>query len=182
MTDDPQIEKREIAFATRYFRIVAKTLRGTGGDPYYSILTDDYVCVLAVTDTGAIPLVRQYRPAVEAATLELPSGHVDPGETPEEAASRELLEETGFAGKLSLLGCLRPDTGRIGNRMWCFFAASASGDASARVVEEGVELVMCAPAERRRLLRPPMFDHALHLAALQLALIQGRIALEGLAD
>ena len=88
--------------------------------------TKDYVSVVAVTEDGRLLLVRQFRPAVGRMTLELPSGHVEPGETPEQAARKELLEETGYlADTFTLLGNLSPDTGRLGNRMWCFFAKGA---------------------------------------------------------
>eukprot|EP00392_Amoebophrya_sp_AT5.2_P019179 g19921.t1 len=45
-------------------------------------------------------LVKQFRPAINAYTLELPAGLVDRGETPEQAALRELKEETGYVGKI----------------------------------------------------------------------------------
>jgi ADP-ribose pyrophosphatase len=46
---------------------------------------------------GEIVLVRQTRPGAAAKTLELPSGKLEPGETPEEAVTRELAEECGLA-------------------------------------------------------------------------------------
>jgi ADP-ribose pyrophosphatase len=179
MAPPTRITKREAVLTTPYFRLIAKTL-DEGGDPYYSVQTHDYVSVLAVTPAGDIPLVRQYRPAVESDSLELPSGHVDPGETPEQAAARELAEETGYAGRLELLGCLKPDTGRLGNRMWCFFAGDAERVPGPHTPEVGVDLVVCGPGDRPRLLAPPLFDHALHLAVLQMALVQGKLPLAGL--
>jgi ADP-ribose pyrophosphatase len=56
----------------------------------------DCVVILPVDSKGNILLVRQYRHAVDKELLELPAGSIDPGETPEEAATRELREETGF--------------------------------------------------------------------------------------
>ncbi len=65
----------------------------------------DCVVILPVDSNGNILLVRQYRHAVDKELLELPAGSIDPGETPEQAAVRELREETGFKpGKLEGLG------------------------------------------------------------------------------
>ena len=82
----------------------------------------DYVTFLALTNNNEILFVKQYRPVLEKYTLELPSGHVEPGQTPEQAAQAELLEETGYkAEKLELLGCINPDPGRLNNKLWRFF-------------------------------------------------------------
>ena len=54
------------------------------------------VAIVALTESGKIALVRQYRTALDRVTVELPAGKLDPGEDPEECARRELHEETGF--------------------------------------------------------------------------------------
>jgi len=61
------------------------------------------VAVLAVDERGRVLGVRQRRPAVGASTWELPAGLIDPGETPEAAAARELAEEAQLAADLGLL-------------------------------------------------------------------------------
>lgn len=53
------------------------------------------VAVLAVHD-GKMAVVEQYRKPLEKSQVEIPAGKLDPGEIPEEAALRELREETGF--------------------------------------------------------------------------------------
>ncbi len=54
------------------------------------------VSVVAVDDNGNILLVRQHRYAIGRDSMEIPAGTIDPGETPEQAARRELREETGY--------------------------------------------------------------------------------------
>ena len=56
----------------------------------------DSVIVVAV-DGSEIVVVRQTRAGASGTTLELPAGSVDPGEEPQETATRELLEECGLA-------------------------------------------------------------------------------------
>ncbi|KAK5709989.1 hypothetical protein LTR17_019265 [Elasticomyces elasticus] len=45
-------------------------------------------------------IILQYRPPIEAMCVEFPAGLIDEGETPEQAAVRELKEETGYEGKM----------------------------------------------------------------------------------
>jgi ADP-ribose pyrophosphatase len=140
MVRENRIVSNETVFSTPWFDVKAKCYHGSQ-DPYYVLKLLDYVSILAITNDGQILLVEQYRPVVEGNTLELPSGHVEEGESPEEAAHRELLEETGYkANEVKLLGTLIPDTGRLGNKMWCYFAPNVVkvNDCS---TEENIKLV-----------------------------------------
>lgn len=67
-----------------------------------------YVTVAAYTKEKEAILVRQFRPGPETILTSFPQGYVDPTESTEEAARRELLEETGYeAGDIRLLKEIR---------------------------------------------------------------------------
>ena len=68
-------------------------------NPEYWILEyPDWVNVIAITKEGLMVMERQYRHGLGKTCFELPCGVIEEGETPLEAAKRELLEETGYAG------------------------------------------------------------------------------------
>ena len=171
------IVARDVALATPFFRVIGKHLEEQPDEPYYSLDLLDYVSVVATTTNGSLVLVRQFRPAVEAVTLEIPAGHVETGQSPEDAARVELAEETGFAApSVRLIGCLKPDTGRLANRMWVYFAEAADRTGSWEP-EPGIDVVVAAPAELAQWLREGTFDHALHVASIFLAVQAGCITL-----
>eukprot|EP01112_Ceratiomyxa_fruticulosa_P021696 TRINITY_DN7727_c0_g1_i1.p1 TRINITY_DN7727_c0_g1~~TRINITY_DN7727_c0_g1_i1.p1 ORF type:complete len:224 (-),score=68.86 TRINITY_DN7727_c0_g1_i1:90-686(-) len=59
----------------------------------------DIISIVKHEKGDKIVLVKQYRPALSKYTLEFPAGLLDKGESPEIAAKRELIEETGFIPK-----------------------------------------------------------------------------------
>src|SRR4029453_5740333 len=72
--------------------------------PRVIISAPDWVHVLALTTEGEVVLVRQFRAGIHGDPLEFPGRMGDRGETPAEAAARELAEETGFvAGRWTAL-------------------------------------------------------------------------------
>src|SRR4030088_3118538 len=112
----PEVIARKTVYETPWFTLVEKCTVGmtanAGAASFYAVQSLDYVTVVAMTALDEVVLVRQFRPVVEDYTIELPAGHVEIGQTPEEAARQELLEETGFVAEhFELLGTLLPDTG-----------------------------------------------------------------------
>jgi ADP-ribose pyrophosphatase len=59
---------------------------------------DDEIMIFALTKKQEVVLIKQYRHGIQKEILELPGGSVIKGETPFQAAKRELMEETGYTG------------------------------------------------------------------------------------
>ena len=170
----PTITDRHVAFSTPWFDVIGKHVDGDPS-PHYTVQPADYIAVLAIDADGRLLLVKQFRPVVEAITLELPAGLVDPGETPDACARRELVEETGHeGGELESLGALVPDVGRLGNRMWCFVATGLRPIVPAPALEEGIELVRMTPQEFMAAMADLRCNHALNFAVVMLAMLKGR--------
>jgi ADP-ribose pyrophosphatase len=163
----------EVVFSTKWFQIVMRKTAGSE-DPHYLINSTDFVSIVAVNSQGKLLLVRQFRPAISGTSLELPSGHVETGETPEEAARKELLEETGHEGeKFELLAQLSPGIGRFTNRMWCYFVADAR-PVEGYEREAGIDLVLHT-GSLQPLLDDREFCSALSCAGLFVAAAKGRV-------
>jgi ADP-ribose pyrophosphatase len=82
-------------FRGRHVRVDEEDWPGVGS--WEVVRPLDAVCVLPITPSRDVLLVRQFRPPVRDVVLEAPAGLLDvEGEDPETCAERELVEETGF--------------------------------------------------------------------------------------
>ncbi len=92
--------------------------------PAFILETRDWINVIPTTADHQVVMVRQYRFAAEEVTLEIPGGLADLSDkTMQEAASRELLEETGYESNTIVpLGMVRPNPAILNNRCHVFWA------------------------------------------------------------
>lgn len=88
------------------------------------VLTMGMEAVLIVPQLadGAYVLVEQVRPGKHEAVCEFPSGGVEKGESPEEAAIRELKEEVGASGTLRFVTTAEPLSGVVDFKVHIFVA------------------------------------------------------------
>ena len=93
----PRILSSDIAHTNPWYRIrhdVLEWVNKKRGE--YFVVEDNPHCVLVVEREEKLLMIRQFRHTVQVDSLEFPAGGCDDGESPEEAAKRELLEETGY--------------------------------------------------------------------------------------
>src|SRR4030043_1688190 len=94
---------------------------------FYVIESRDWVNIIPLTDDHQVVMIRQYRHGSREVTLEIPGGLIDSGDTPEGAAARELLEETGYqAEKMVKIGVVNPNPAIFSNRCYTFMAQNVT--------------------------------------------------------
>jgi 8-oxo-dGTP pyrophosphatase MutT (NUDIX family) len=138
-------------------------------DEYFVLEYPAWVNVVAVTPDDRVVLVRQYRHGLGRVDFELPAGVVDAADaSPEAAARRELLEETGYGG-----GAWRPlcvtsaNPGTHSNLTHSFLAVGVRPAAPpAPDATEDIRCLTVPVAEVARLVESGEVVQALHLAPL----------------
>ena len=112
-----------------------------------------FVAALAITKDKKIILVKQFRPGPQEVLIELPGGYVDKGETPKQAAERELLEETGYGGNAEFVTSIIGD-GYSTMEKNCVVVTDCEKISKQKLEEnEFTEVVLMSMPEFRELLR-----------------------------
>jgi ADP-ribose pyrophosphatase len=134
---------------------------------FFRIDAPDWVNVVPLTPSGEVVMIRQFRHGVGRDTLEIPGGMVDAGEDPAAAASRELLEETGYqAGTIEPIGSINPNPALFGNRLHSYVARACVRVADLANDPHEETLVECVPLhDVPELMRRGAIDHALVMVA-----------------
>ena len=113
------------------------------------------VAIVGVTSDGNVLLLRQSHHAIGRTLLGVPAGTLEPGETPEACARRELTEETGYrAGRLTELASYYTSPGYTDERMTIFHAADCEPAGGEIDPDELIRLTPVPLADTSHLLAP----------------------------
>jgi ADP-ribose pyrophosphatase len=183
MSDWPKIKSRHTTKVSPWMDIIAREVEFAPGQPpeiYHAVGQQDYIAIVALTPDGKIPIVRQFRPALEKFTWELPAGLVDKGEDAADTCLREVLEETGYPARtVHALGDYSPCTARLSNRIHSFFVETENRQPG-QTAEPDIEVRLATPTELGALMRSGEFVLQLHIGAVLLAGLAGHIDLGAL--
>jgi ADP-ribose pyrophosphatase len=176
MTKAWESKHKEEVYATRIFRLEKHRMispRNGQEHEFYVIDCPDWCNIIPLTDGGDVVMVKQRRHGLGEETLELPGGMIDPtDESPLVAASRELLEETGYrARSVEPIGVIAPNPAIQNNRCHSFLARGAERVAEAALEgAEDIEVVTVPLAEIPARIRSGEINHALVVVAFTWAL------------
>ncbi len=169
--DDVVISDEQILLHTRVGNVESATVESlrTGREArFYRFSFNDWVNIIALTKDLQLILIRQFRFGSGQLELEIPGGAIEKGELPLAAGLRELLEETGYAGKNGrLIGKVNPNPALQNN--WCYTVLVEDVE---RVAEqqmdemEDIEVVTKPLSEIDTLIEEGQITHGLVLNAL----------------
>ncbi len=150
---------------------VQATSPRTGKDlSFYLLECNDWVNVIPLTEAGEVVIIRQYRFGTQQVELEIPGGVIEEGETPEQAAVRELEEETGYTGgEVSYLGSVSPNPAFHTNRCHTIVIQGVTPDGTQSLDPgEDLEVELQTLGDIPGLIADGTIRHSLVMAAFQL--------------
>lgn len=145
-----------------------KMPNGQINDEFYVLEYPDWANVIAITEDGLFVMERQYRHGLGITAYEISAGVCEEGEDPMDAAKRELLEETGYAGgKWSRIMTISQNTSTSSNLCHCFLAEGVRKVAGQNLERtEDISVHLLSEEEVRTLLVEDSIRQALMAAPL----------------
>ena len=137
-------------------------------DEYYVLEYPEWCNIIALTKDGKMLIERQYRHAQQIVGYEIPAGVIEEGETPLQAAQRELYEETGYTGgQWEQFMVISPNAGACTNHSTTFIATGVEHTSSQHLEPtEDIAVVEMTIEEVWQKLRNDEFHQSLMAAPL----------------
>lgn len=163
------LESEEIADC-RVFRVrkdISQNLSTSKTATFFVSENPDWINVIAITANREVVLIEQFRHGTQETTLEIPGGMIDSGETPDAAAKRELLEETGYrSGSIEAIGRSRPNPAIQDNWVYHFLATDCKKAGKTNFDDHESIITKLVPIEEvPGLIKDGEITHSLVLAA-----------------
>ena len=136
------ISSKEI-FRSEIFRLTEDDAIDPGGFEIKRVIVQHRgsAVMMPVDEKKRILLVRQYRLPARSYLWELPAGRLDEGETPLQAAKRELVEETGYRARAwKKLVSFFPSPGYVSEKMHLFLATGLTAGEAKPMEDERIEM------------------------------------------
>jgi 8-oxo-dGTP pyrophosphatase MutT (NUDIX family) len=174
--DGWRVLESEIVIETPHLRLRRDEIELPDGGrigSYYVRESRGFSVVFALTPDQRVVLVRQYKHGIGTTVLELPAGGIDPGESPESCARRELQEETGYvaAAELEHVGSFFFDPTGSTTRYHLYVARDARPLARQSLdVTEDITVELAGFDDLRRYVRDGTIDVGVHVASIYVVL------------
>jgi 8-oxo-dGTP pyrophosphatase MutT (NUDIX family) len=135
-------------------------------EPYVHFMALDYVTIIAMNNER-LALVRQFRSALSMETVELPSGYIEHGQSPFQAAVKELKEEVGLipSSEPYVFPAQYVDSARLSNRVHTFFFKKTFEDPN-WIPESGISRIWVGKDEIQGVLKSGMLTISSHSGML----------------
>jgi len=138
--------------------------------PIWVMDAPSWVNIIPITLDKKIIMVNQYRFGSKEISLEIPGGVTNKGETPKEAALRELREETGYeSNKVFELGRVFCNPALMSNYTFSFLALDVENKYSQELDDmEDIEILIIDMGEIPKLIKSGQINHSLVITAFYL--------------
>jgi len=162
---------RRIVYRGRKIDLALQSVSLTDGSTALRevVLHRGAVALVPMVDADHVCLIRNVRYTVGRALLEIPAGTIDPGESPDATAARELTEETGYrAGRLARIGEWFVSPGVMNERMYLYLCESLTAGPTDHQPDETLECEVVAWQEAVRMVRDGRIEDAKTMLAILL--------------